>query len=178
MERPMSGSVQDVELPGNDHVYLDGDRSRSGRSDSPVAGENFSGRPDDRGRPRSKKTDRRQPVAVDEAWLFGGLSSFKPPSFGGPSGAVPSMIALVTEDWDIGQDDVYIRNAPALLNNPFKGSTKEERRAFMASYNQYISQMNVITVNGIRPFLMPLSACIDPATKQRVAEWDMGNFPE
>ncbi|ETV64681.1 hypothetical protein H257_18459 [Aphanomyces astaci] len=25
---------------------------------------------------------------------------------------------------------------------------------------------------------MPLSACIEPATKQRVAEWDMGKFPE
>ncbi|RHY87145.1 hypothetical protein DYB26_015950 [Aphanomyces astaci] len=48
----------------------------------------------------------------------------------------------------------------------------------MASYNQYISQMNAITANGIRPFLMPLSAYIDPATKQRVFEWDMGNFPE
>ncbi|RHZ29406.1 hypothetical protein DYB37_011995 [Aphanomyces astaci] len=88
------------------------------------------------------------------------------------------MTAPVTEDWDIGQDDVYISNAPALLNIPFKGSTKEERRAFMASYNQYISQTNALTANGVLPFLMPLSACIEPATKQRVFEWDMGNFPE
>ncbi|RHZ33478.1 hypothetical protein DYB26_007520, partial [Aphanomyces astaci] len=79
----------------------------------------------------------------------------------------------------MGQGDVYIHNAPALPKNPmFKGSTKEERRAFMASYNQYISQTNALTANGVRPFLMPLSACIEPATKQRVAEWDMGKFPE
>ncbi|ETV85572.1 hypothetical protein H257_03280 [Aphanomyces astaci] len=140
---------------------LDGDRSRSGRSDSPVAGKNFPGRPGDCKRQRSKMAvyrlfrapqGRRQPVAVDEAWPFGGLSSFKPPVFG-PSGAVPGVTAPDTEDWDMGQGDVYIHNAPVLPNNPiFKGSTKEEQRAFMVSYNQYISQTNALTANGVDHF--------------------------
>ncbi|ETV67672.1 hypothetical protein H257_16256 [Aphanomyces astaci] len=104
---------------------------------------------------------RHQPVEVDEAWPFGGPSSFTPPAFGGPSGAVPGVTAPVTEDWDMGQGDVYIHNAPAFPKNPmFMGSTKAERRAFMASYNQYISHTNALTANGVRLFRMPLSACI------------------
>ncbi|RHY24251.1 hypothetical protein DYB32_008919 [Aphanomyces invadans] len=59
-------------------------------------------------------------------------------------------------DVDLSQDDVVLRNAPALPKNlTFKGSTKEESRAFMAAYNLYISQTNALTANGVRPFIMP-----------------------
>ncbi|RQM29399.1 hypothetical protein B5M09_012827, partial [Aphanomyces astaci] len=78
----------------------------------------------------------------------------------------------------MGQTDVYLHNAPALPKHPkFKGSTKEERRTFMAAYNLYISQTTALTVNGTKPFVMPVNACIDPASKQRIAEWDMGKGP-
>ncbi|ETV92967.1 hypothetical protein H310_12962 [Aphanomyces invadans] len=75
--------------------------------------------------------------------------------------------------------DVHVHNAPALPKHPtFKCSTKEERRVFMASYNLYTSQTNALTANGVRPFVIPVSACIEPGTKQRVAEWDLGKDPE
>ncbi|RQM10492.1 hypothetical protein B5M09_013850 [Aphanomyces astaci] len=68
---------------------------------------------------------------------------------------------------DMGQSDVHLHNDPALPKNPtFKGPTKEERHVFMDAYNLYISQMNALTVIGIRPFIMPVRAFIDPATKQ------------
>ncbi|RHZ04943.1 hypothetical protein DYB26_016496 [Aphanomyces astaci] len=63
-------------------------------------------------------------------------------------------------------------------NPTFKGSTKEERRVFMAAYNLYIGQTNALTANGVRPFIMPVRACIEPARKQRIAEWDMGKDPD
>ncbi|KAF0708191.1 hypothetical protein AaE_013315 [Aphanomyces astaci] len=79
----------------------------------------------------------------------------------------------------MGQNDVHLHNAPTLPKNPtFKGSTKEERRVFMAEYNLYIGQTNALTANGIRAFIMPARACIEPATKQRIAEWDMGKDPD
>ncbi|RHY56318.1 hypothetical protein DYB34_012740, partial [Aphanomyces astaci] len=82
------------------------------------------------------------------------------------------------EDVDIGQTDVYLHNAPALPKHPtLKESTKEERRTFMAAYNLYISQTTALTVNGTKPFVMPVNACIDPASKHRIAEWDMGKDP-
>ncbi|ETV95131.1 hypothetical protein H310_11400 [Aphanomyces invadans] len=67
---------------------------------------------------------------------------------------------------------------PLSKPSTYKGSTKEERRVLMASFNLYISQTNALTANGVRPFVMPVSACIEPGTKQRVAEWDMDKDPE
>ncbi|RHY82838.1 hypothetical protein DYB26_015576, partial [Aphanomyces astaci] len=64
---------------------------------------------------------------------------------------------------DMGQNDGHLRNAPALPKNPkFKRSTKKERRVFMAAYNLYISQMNALTANGVRPFIMPKGFDVDP----------------
>ncbi|ETV65397.1 hypothetical protein H257_17858 [Aphanomyces astaci] len=59
----------------------------------------------------------------------------------------------------------------------FKRSTKVERRTFMAAYNLCISQTTALTVNGTQPFVMPVNACIDPASKQRIADWEMGKDP-
>ncbi|CAK4703911.1 unnamed protein product, partial [Aphanomyces euteiches] len=117
---------------------------------------------------------RRQPVAVDEARDTNtARNTFEPPD------ARAGDVADDTEDVDMGQGDGFLQNAPALPKNPtFKGSTKEERRPFMSAYNLYISQTNALTANGVRPFIMPVGACIDPVTKQRVAEWDMGKDPD
>ncbi|RQM30513.1 hypothetical protein B5M09_012892 [Aphanomyces astaci] len=63
------------------------------------------------------------------------------------------------EDLDMGQNDMHLHNAPALLKNPMLiGSTKEERHVFMAAYNLNISQTNTLTANGVRPFIMPVRA--------------------
>ncbi|KAF0709050.1 hypothetical protein AaE_012995 [Aphanomyces astaci] len=79
----------------------------------------------------------------------------------------------------MGQNDVQLHIAPGLPTNPmFKGSTKEERRVFMAAYNLYISQRNALTANGVQPFIMPVRACIKRAMKQRIDEWDMGKGPD
>ncbi|CAK4427774.1 unnamed protein product, partial [Aphanomyces euteiches] len=158
-------------------------RSRSDRSASPVAASRGVGPFEDRGRPRSAATvkrlfrspqGRRQPVAVDEARDTNtARNTFEPPD------ARAGDVADDTEDVDMGQGDGFLQNAPALPKNPtFKGSTKEERRPFMSAYNLYISQTNALTANGVRPFVMPVGACIDPVTKQRVAEWDMGKDPD
>ncbi|KAG9400934.1 hypothetical protein AC1031_009656 [Aphanomyces cochlioides] len=181
----MSGSdmhAMNVELPScnQDVQGVAGARSRSNRSESPVAERKDTSFLDDRGRRRTATVKRlfrspqgrRQP-AVDEAWES---KSARNP-FASPSGAPDDENDV--EDVDMGQGDGYLLNAPALPKNPtFKGSTKEERRVFMSAYKVYINQTNALTANGVRPFIMPVSACIEPATKQRVAEWDMGKDPE
>ncbi|RHZ04694.1 hypothetical protein DYB26_005766, partial [Aphanomyces astaci] len=94
------------------------------------------------------------------------------------SGTAPGP-TLNKEDVDMGQNEVHLHNAPVLPKNPtFKGSTKEERRVIMAAYNLYISQTNALTANGVRPFIMLVRACIEPTTKQRIAEWDMRKDPD
>ncbi|KAH9105952.1 hypothetical protein AeMF1_018347, partial [Aphanomyces euteiches] len=189
-EAPTSGNEVhgiDVALPARaserDERSVAEARSRSDRSASPVAASRGVGPFEDRGRPRSAATvkrlfrspqGRRQPVAVDEARNTNtARNTFEPPD------ARAGDVADDTEDVDMGQGDGFLQNAPALPKNPtFKGSTKEERRAFMSAYNLYISQTNALTANGVRPFIMPVGACIDPVTKQRVAEWDMGKDPD
>ena len=78
----------------------------------------------------------------------------------------------------MGQEDThgFVYNAPALPDPPsFSGSTKAERRTFIRQYNKYLDQVNSLQANGSRPFVMPVSACMDVFTKKRVAMWDMGN---
>ncbi|RHY80825.1 hypothetical protein DYB31_014355, partial [Aphanomyces astaci] len=111
-------------------------------------------------------------------WSYGRPATFAAPGFGGTSGTATGP-TLDKEDVDMGQNDVYLHNAPALpKNQTFKGSTKHNRRVFMAAYNLYIGQTNVLTANGVRPLIMPVRACIEPATKQSIAEWDMGKDPD
>ncbi|RHZ07541.1 hypothetical protein DYB26_014959, partial [Aphanomyces astaci] len=167
MEDPSSGNdrAMNVELPGSDHDEEREDRSRSDRSASPTAGSVFQGRFQDRGRPRGQETVGRcsdHPKDVNSRWHT----------------APTDVRAAEKEDVDMGQTDVYLHNAPALPKHPtFKGSTKEERRTFMVAYNLYISQTTALIVNGTKPFIMPVNACIDPVSKQRIAEWDMGKGP-
>ncbi|ETV85504.1 hypothetical protein H257_03226 [Aphanomyces astaci] len=160
----------DLELPGSDHRDAVEARYRSEHMTSPAARTPRVDRFDDRGRPRTSATarrlfrsqhGRRQTVAVDEAWSYGRPATFAAPGFGSTSGT-----AL-----DMGQNDVHLRNAPALSKSPT--FTKEERRVCMSAYNMYISQANALTANGVRPFITPVRACIEPVTKQRIAEWNM-----
>ncbi|KAF0687533.1 Aste57867_20724 [Aphanomyces stellatus] len=81
------------------------------------------------------------------------------------------------ENVSMGEDDGYIRqvwNAPAIPQAPsFKGSTKAERRAFMREYQKYLTQINALQCVGSRPFAMPVSACMDPFSKRRIALFDL-----
>ncbi|RHY24229.1 hypothetical protein DYB32_008929 [Aphanomyces invadans] len=51
--------------------------------------------------------------------------------------------------------------------------TKEDRRLFMRKYNDYLEQVNAMRTNRTKPFVMPVSACIEHATKSRVADWEL-----
>ncbi|RLO11859.1 hypothetical protein DYB28_011159 [Aphanomyces astaci] len=42
-------------------------------------------------------------------------------------------------------------------------------RAFIREYQKYLGQINALQCNGWRPFVMPVSACIDPFSKRRIA---------
>ena len=82
------------------------------------------------------------------------------------------------EDVDMGSDGGYyergqVWNTPAIPQPPaFKGSTKSERRAFMREYQKYLAQINALQCVGSRPFAMPVSACMDPFSKRRIALFD------
>ena len=44
----------------------------------------------------------------------------------------------------------------------------------MRLYQKYVAQINALQTAGARPFVMPVSACVDHFTKRRVALWDFG----
>ncbi|KAF0760327.1 hypothetical protein AaE_003584 [Aphanomyces astaci] len=78
----------------------------------------------------------------------------------------------------MGQDHErgFVYNAPALPDPPsFNGSSQSERRTFIRQYKKYLDQVNALQLNGSRPFVMPVSACMDVFTKKRVAMLDMAN---
>ncbi|RLO00193.1 hypothetical protein DYB28_014847, partial [Aphanomyces astaci] len=93
-----------------------------------------------------------------------------------PTGA--TNLPPVPDDDDMGQGDErgFVYNAPALPDLPsFNGSTKSVRRTFIRQYNKNLDQVNALQLNVSRPFVMPVSACMDVFTKKRVAMWDMSN---
>ncbi|RHY56540.1 hypothetical protein DYB30_008335, partial [Aphanomyces astaci] len=92
-----------------------------------------------------------------------------------PTGA--TNLPPVPDDDDMGQGDEcgFVYNPPVLPDPPsFNGSTKSER-TFIHQYNKYQDQVNALQLNGSRPFVMAVSACMDIFTKNRVAMWDMAN---
>ncbi|RHZ00280.1 hypothetical protein DYB35_013337, partial [Aphanomyces astaci] len=157
MEDPSSGNDRalNVELPGSDHDEEREARSRSDRSASKTAGSAFQGCFQDRGRPRSKETTRRM--------------------FRSPKGRQQPM--AVDESWTYGRPTGPAPDSTVPTDALGADKEDEERRTFMAAYNLYISQTTALTVNGAKPFVMPVNALIDPASKQRIAEWDMGKDP-
>ncbi|ETV95847.1 hypothetical protein H310_10890 [Aphanomyces invadans] len=68
----------------------------------------------------------------------------------------------------------YVFNAPALPTPPsFCGDTHAEKHQFMRDYEKYRGQIEALQAAGQRPFLMPVSTCIEPAEKRMIAYWDM-----
>ncbi|RLO06428.1 hypothetical protein DYB28_005861, partial [Aphanomyces astaci] len=85
-----------------------------------------------------------------------------------PTGAI--NLPPVPDDDDMGQDHErgFVYNAPALPDPPsFNGSSQSERRTFIRQYKKYLDQVNALQLNGSRPFVMPVSACMDVFTKKR-----------
>ncbi|RLO12304.1 hypothetical protein DYB28_012026 [Aphanomyces astaci] len=88
-----------------------------------------------------------------------------------PSGAL--------DETDMGSDGGYGRTAPQVWNVPalqhpptFWSSTMAEIRSFMREYQKYLAKINALYCNGSRPFDVPVSACVDPFSKRRIALFD------
>ncbi|ETV71625.1 hypothetical protein H257_13085 [Aphanomyces astaci] len=100
-----------------------------------------------------------QPVAVDESCTSGRPNGPAPDSM-----APTDVPATEKEDVDMGQTDVYLYNAPALPKHPtFKGPRRNA-----PDNGPY---------RGAKPFVMSVNVCIDPDSKHRIAEWDIGKDP-
>jgi len=68
-----------------------------------------------------------------------------------------------------------IANAPALPKHPiFNGSTTKEKREFIKKYNLYYSTLLSYETTYNKPFVMPVSACIDPWVKEHLARFEFG----
>ena len=68
-----------------------------------------------------------------------------------------------------------IANAPALPKHPvFSGSTTKEKREFIKKYNLYYSTLLSYETTYNKPFVMPVSVCIDPWVKEHLARFEFG----
>ncbi|RHZ28623.1 hypothetical protein DYB31_010268, partial [Aphanomyces astaci] len=85
----------------------------------------------------------------------------------------------VRNDTDMGSDGGYGRTAPQVLNAPAHpaaadnfGLDQGRKTHFIREYQKYLGQINALRCNGSRPFAMPVSACMDPFSKRRIALFD------
>ncbi|RHY23197.1 hypothetical protein DYB32_009281, partial [Aphanomyces invadans] len=104
----------------------------------------------------------------------------QPATLGAPTGgAAPGAAGpgYEIDDDDMGRfEDRIVYNAPAIPHAPkLDGMTKEHRRLFMRKYNDYLEQVNALRTNRTKRFVMPVSACIENATKSRLADWELRN---
>ncbi|CAK4704233.1 unnamed protein product, partial [Aphanomyces euteiches] len=178
----------------------DSDSQRRSQSPDNAPGNRSRSREQQRGRPLRRQVPtpfrsppRRNPPPVDQRVVFGGYV-YQPPATAAPTPAAAPHVspsnstpgtaqntplpADSADDVDMGDDDgsTFVYNAPALPQPPtFNGSTKAERRTFIRQYNKYLDQINALHCNSTRPFVMPVSACMDVSTKKRLAMWTFGN---
>ncbi|RHY26541.1 hypothetical protein DYB32_007512 [Aphanomyces invadans] len=104
----------------------------------------------------------------------------QPATLGAPTGdAAPGAAGpgYEIDDDDMGWfEDRIVYNAPAIPHAPkLDGMTKEHCRLFMRKYNDYLEQVNALRTNRTKPFVMPVLACIEHATKSRLADWELRN---
>ncbi|ETV93807.1 hypothetical protein H310_12370 [Aphanomyces invadans] len=102
----------------------------------------------------------------------------QPATQGAPTGGAAPGAAAPGYEIDVDDmgwfEDRIVYNAPAIPHAPkLDGMTKEHRRQFMRKYNDYLEQVNALRTNRTKPFVMPVSACIEHATKSRVADWEL-----
>ena len=61
-------------------------------------------------------------------------------------------------------------NAPVFPKPPmYKGCTMVEKRAFMRDYESYFNQCKALETEHSRPFIMPVSSCIEDRTRSEIA---------
>jgi hypothetical protein len=69
--------------------------------------------------------------------------------------------------------DTRIANAPSLPKHPvYSGSTTKDKREFIHKYNSYYNTLLSYETVYKKPFIMPVSACIDPWVKDFVARFE------
>ena len=70
--------------------------------------------------------------------------------------------------------DTRVANAPPLPKLPiYSGETLQDRRVFVRRYTSYYNQLAAFETSLNRPFVMPVSACIEAWTKNQIAAFDM-----
>ncbi|ETW08620.1 hypothetical protein H310_01161 [Aphanomyces invadans] len=176
--------LHQVELP--ESSVNGGRQSRSDRSDREAS--NRSARPVTtmaRGTQQMRTTNRvRRVFKSPERRTFAGptkgsRSHVRSKYANAPLADDEYTAAEESDDVDMEQEDVIVRNAPALPKPPmFKGSTKAERRVFMSAYDLCSNQTYALSANGLRPFVMPVCADMDFESKYRIVVWDLGKDPD
>ncbi len=69
--------------------------------------------------------------------------------------------------------DSRIANAPSLPKHPiYNGSTTKDKREFIQKYNLYYNTLLSYETTYNKPFIMPVSSCIDPWVKDLVARFE------
>ena len=86
---------------------------------------------------------------------------------------VPSNVSNVEME-DVSRN-TRIANAPALPRHPiFNGTTTRDKRDFIEKYNLYYQTLLSYETEWNKPFVMPVSACIEPWLKEHIARFKIG----
>ncbi|KAL3669360.1 hypothetical protein V7S43_005736 [Phytophthora oleae] len=97
-----------------------------------------------------------------------------------PFSPVPIPATWPPADSDVSMEDVsrVVLNAPSLPEAPlYRGSTFGDHRTFMRAYGRYTAALAAYQTPANRPFVLPVSACIEGDTR-RIAMFDFGCSPE
>ncbi|POM70785.1 Hypothetical protein PHPALM_12728 [Phytophthora palmivora] len=81
-----------------------------------------------------------------------------------------------------GQDEAAVQyimsNAPALPAAPkYSGSTLQEKREFMRAYQTYVHALSAFHTPTTKPYIMPVSACIEERTCNLICMYELNKDP-
>uniref|UniRef100_H3H882 Peptidase A2 domain-containing protein n=1 Tax=Phytophthora ramorum TaxID=164328 RepID=H3H882_PHYRM len=82
-----------------------------------------------------------------------------------------------------GQDEesgvqYVMSNAPALPAAPkYSGSTLQEKREFMRAYQTYVHALSAFHTATTKPYIMPVSACIEERTCNLICMYELNKDP-
>ena len=75
--------------------------------------------------------------------------------------------------------DNRISNAPQLPKHPiYTGETSRDRREFVKKYQSYYNTLLAYETCQNKPFVMPVSACVDARTRAQIVKFEMCKQPE
>ncbi|GMF49635.1 unnamed protein product [Phytophthora fragariaefolia] len=67
-----------------------------------------------------------------------------------------------------------VQTMPTLLTPPvFRGSTAQDKQAFMKKYEAYCRQLSALETAFFRPFRMPVGACVEDERRRLIAVFDI-----